>query len=128
MMSTLVSEMFLRMSEITPLPVEWVWEGLVPHRNLTLLTGDPGIGKSLVTLQVAAMVTRGVTNPRDLVPCLASGKPVTGDAKHRASGANGKAAGGAYGNSDGMSTTPEDAPHPNPSPRKAAILFGTRFD
>jgi len=108
MMSTLVSEMFLRMSEVTPLPVKWVWEGLVPRRSLTLLTGDPGVGKSLVTLQVAAMVTRGVTNPRDLTPGLASGKPVSGDAKHRASGANGKPAGGAKGNSDGkFSATPD---------------------
>jgi len=65
-MSTLVSEMFLRMSDTTPLPVDWVWEGLIPRRNLTLLTGDPGIGKSLVSLQVAAMVTRGVKNPGDL--------------------------------------------------------------
>ena len=126
MMSTLVSEMFLRMSETTPLPVEWVWEGLVPRRNLTLVTGDPGIGKSLVTLQVAAMVTRGVSKPRDLTPYLASGKAVGGDANHRASGANGKPAGGANGNSDGMSTTPEEAPHPNPSPRKAGARgFGT---
>ena len=134
MMSTLVSEMFLRMSEVTPLPVEWVWEGLVPRRSLTLLTGDPGIGKSLVTLQVAAMVTRGVTNPRDLTPWLASGKPATGDANQRANGANGKLvggakgkpAGGANGNSDGMPTTPEEAPHPNHSPRKAGARgFGT---
>jgi len=133
-MSTLVSEMFLRMSETTPLPVEWVWEGLVPRRNLTLLTGDPGIGKSLVTLQVAAMVTRGVTNPRDLTPWLPSGKPATGDANQRAGGTNGKLvggakgkpAGGASGHSDGMSTTAEDAPHPNPSPRKAGARgFGT---
>ena len=97
MMSTLVSEMFLRMSETTPLPIEWVWEGLVPRKNLTLLTGDPGIGKSLVTLQVAAMVTRGVTNPRDLTPWVVSGKPVTGDATHRAKTANDKPVGGHHG-------------------------------
>ena len=99
-MSTLVSEMFLRMSEVTPLPVEWVWEGLVPRRSLTLLTGDPGVGKSLVTLQVAAMVTRGVTNPRDVTPGLASGKTVGGDANHCASGSNGKTAVGVNGKSD----------------------------
>ena len=135
-MSTLVSEMFLRMSEATPLPVEWVWEGLVPQRNLTLLTGDPGIGKSLVTLQVAAMVTRRVTNPRDLTPWLASGKPAMGDANQRANGANGEPAGklvsGAKGKSDAGSNdnsasmpTPPEA-HPNASPRKAGARgFGT---
>jgi len=115
MMSTLVSEMFLRMSEITPLPVEWVWEGLVPRRSLTLLTGDPGVGKSLVTLQVAAMVTRGVMNPRDLTPGLASGKPVSGDANHRASGANGKLAGGANGNSASRSSATPDGESPRAS-------------
>jgi putative DNA primase/helicase len=71
-MSTLVSQMFLRMSDTTPVSVEWAWDGLVPSGNLTLLTGDPGIGKSLVALQVAAMVTRGVKNPRDLIPGLTS--------------------------------------------------------
>jgi putative DNA primase/helicase len=71
-MSTLVSQMFLRMSDTTSLPVEWAWEGLVPSANLTLLTGDPGIGKSLVTLQVTAMVTRGVKSPLDLIHGLTS--------------------------------------------------------
>ena len=67
-MSTFVSQLFLRMSETTPEPVDWAWEGLVPRGSLTMVTGDPGIGKSLLTLQVAAMVTRGVKNPGELVP------------------------------------------------------------
>ncbi|WP_373652088.1 AAA family ATPase [Schlesneria sp. DSM 10557] len=48
-----------RLSEVTPRSVDWVWEGLIPRGKVTLLTGDAGIGKSLVALQVAAMVTRG---------------------------------------------------------------------
>ena len=98
-MSTLVSEMFLRMSDTTPLPVDWVWEGLVPRRNLTLLTGDPGIGKSLVSLQVAAMVTRGVKNPGDLTGLTsgnAAGQPARGSTDKPTS------------NSTGAGTTTDD--------------------
>ena len=98
-MSTLVSEMLLRMSDTTPLPVDWVWEGLVPRRNLTLLTGDPGIGKSLVSLQVAAMVTRGVKNPGDLTGLKsgnAAGQPARGSTDKPTS------------NSTGAGTTTDD--------------------
>jgi putative DNA primase/helicase len=66
-MSQLYQQMFYRMSEMTPRPVEWAWNDLISMGKLTLLTGDPGIGKSLVARQVAAMVTRGVKNPRDLL-------------------------------------------------------------
>jgi hypothetical protein len=65
-MSSLVSQLFVRMSELAPRPVEWAWEGLIPMADLTVLTGDSGVGKSLVTMQVAAMLTRGVNNPREL--------------------------------------------------------------
>ena len=60
-MSELVSRMFQQMSLIRPKPLEWAWDGLVPMGKLTLLTGDPGVGKSLVSLQVASMVSRGVS-------------------------------------------------------------------
>ena len=74
-MSYWVSRMFVRMSEMTPRTVEWVWNGLIPRGKLTRLTGDPGVGKSLVALQVAAMVTRGVTTPRDLSGTGAASTP-----------------------------------------------------
>ncbi|CAH2409381.1 AAA family ATPase [Mesorhizobium escarrei] len=35
-------------------PREWWAEGLVPMRQVTLLSGDGGVGKSLLALQVAA--------------------------------------------------------------------------
>ena len=65
-MAELVSQMFHRMSKIRPKPLEWAWEGLVPMGKLTLLTGDPGVGKSLVAMQVASMVSRGVKTPLGL--------------------------------------------------------------
>lgn len=60
-MSEVVSKMFSRMSRMRPVPLEWAWQGLIPIGKLTLITGDRGVGKNLVALQVAAMMTRGVT-------------------------------------------------------------------
>jgi putative DNA primase/helicase len=65
-MSETVNQLFVKMSRIEPLSVSWAWEGLVPMGKLSLMTGDPGVGKSLVALQVAAMMTRGQTCPPDL--------------------------------------------------------------
>ena len=65
-MTKLVSKLFVQMSRLRPRPVEWAWEGLVPMGKLTLLTGDPGVGKSVVALQVASMVTRGVRTTQEL--------------------------------------------------------------
>jgi putative DNA primase/helicase len=40
---------------------EWVWEYVIPERALTLIIGEPGVGKSRFTLEVIAAVTRGTT-------------------------------------------------------------------
>lgn len=48
-----------RLNEITREELEWLWPGRVPIGKLTLLAGDPGLGKSFVTLDVAARVSRG---------------------------------------------------------------------
>ncbi len=42
---------------VSPRPVEWLWEGRIPYGDLTLLVGDPGVGKSLLTCWLAARVT-----------------------------------------------------------------------
>jgi putative DNA primase/helicase len=48
----------VRLSDVTSRPVEWLWPGRIPIGKLTLVSGDPGLGKSYVTLSVAAHVTR----------------------------------------------------------------------
>src|SRR5207247_20455 len=35
-------------SSIVAEPVQWLWEGRIPVRAITLLVGDPGLGKSLL--------------------------------------------------------------------------------
>ncbi len=44
-------------------PMRWLWPGRVPLGKMTLLVGDPGLGKSLVALDMAARVTRGAAWP-----------------------------------------------------------------
>jgi KaiC/GvpD/RAD55 family RecA-like ATPase len=43
--------------------VEWLWEGRIPMGKCTLLVGDPDAGKSFLTLDLAARVTRGMGVP-----------------------------------------------------------------
>ncbi len=47
------------LSEVQPERLEWLWRGRVPLGKLTVLDGDPGLGKSAVTLDVAARVSAG---------------------------------------------------------------------
>jgi putative DNA primase/helicase len=46
-------------ADIEPEPLKWLWAGRIPLGKLTLLIGDPGLGKSLVTVDVASRLTRG---------------------------------------------------------------------
>jgi hypothetical protein len=39
--------------------VRWLWPGRIVTENLTLLVGDPDVGKSLVALDLAARVSQG---------------------------------------------------------------------
>ena len=47
------------LSDIQPREVEWLWQDHIPLGAITLLDGDPGLGKSLITLDLAARVTTG---------------------------------------------------------------------
>jgi hypothetical protein len=40
-------------------PVTWLWPGYLASERLTLLDGDPGLGKSLVALDLAARLATG---------------------------------------------------------------------
>ena len=42
------------LNQITRETLEWLWPGRIPLGKLTLLAGDPGLGKSFVTLDLAA--------------------------------------------------------------------------
>lgn len=47
------------MADIAPQAVHWLWLPWIPLGKLTLLEGDPGLGKSHLTLQLATALSRG---------------------------------------------------------------------
>jgi hypothetical protein len=53
----------VRLSDTVASPVRWLWPGRVPLGKLTILDGDPGRGKSAITLDVAARVSAGRPMP-----------------------------------------------------------------
>ena len=52
-----------RVSEIERRDLQWLWPGRIPVGKLALFAGDPGLGKSFVTLDITARVTRGMKWP-----------------------------------------------------------------
>ena len=49
----------VKLTEVETLPIEWLWRGRIPFGKITLLDGDPGVGKSLLALTIAACVSTG---------------------------------------------------------------------
>jgi hypothetical protein len=47
------------MHDVQPQTVSWLWEPYIPKGKLTLLEGDPGIGKSWLSLAMATGVSLG---------------------------------------------------------------------
>ena len=43
--------------------LNWLWEKRIPRGELTILDGDPDLGKSLITLDLAARITTGRPMP-----------------------------------------------------------------
>ncbi|NQT88900.1 AAA family ATPase [bacterium] len=60
-----------RLDTVEAKPLEWLWPGRFPLGKLSLLVGDPGRGKSLLTLDMAARITTGrpwPDEPGDSIP------------------------------------------------------------
>ncbi|MDP9381368.1 MAG: AAA family ATPase [Chloroflexota bacterium] len=56
-------EVGVLMADVVSEKVEWLWEGRIPLGKLTVLDGDPGLGKSVITMDLAARVTNGQPFP-----------------------------------------------------------------
>ncbi len=52
-----------KFSDIEERQLEWLWPGRIPMGKLTVIAGDPGFGKSLLTVAMAATVTNEVKWP-----------------------------------------------------------------
>lgn len=55
--------------------VRWVWQGRVPRRKLVMFDGDPGLGKSMVALDIGARLSVGSGMP-DGTPNMFGDEPV----------------------------------------------------
>ncbi len=48
-----------RADEIEPHAIRWIWPGRIAVGKITVIGGDPGLGKSQLSLHIAAVVTAG---------------------------------------------------------------------
>lgn len=57
------------LSDVEAKPVCWLWPGRVARGKLTIIAGEPGLGKSQITASIAAVVTQGGRWPVDRQQC-----------------------------------------------------------
>ena len=53
----------VKLSEVETKPIEWLWQRRIPLGKITILDGDPGTGKSLLAITIAACVSTGRPMP-----------------------------------------------------------------
>jgi hypothetical protein len=63
----------VRMSDITPLDVEWLMRNRIPKRFITVLAGRTGIGKSFISCDLIARISRGDEIPFGNGECFPMG-------------------------------------------------------
>ena len=66
-------DVLVRVASVAAQRVEWLWMHRLPLGKLCVLDGDPGLGKSTVTLDLAARLSVGRTLPDDERPREAVG-------------------------------------------------------
>jgi hypothetical protein len=50
-------------SDIAVKKLNWIWEGFIPEGKITVLAGDPRLGKSTLIVDIIARISRGMTLP-----------------------------------------------------------------
>jgi hypothetical protein len=51
------------LAEVRTRPIDWLWRGYIPLRKVTILDGDPGLGKSTLLLDLACRGSIGGLAP-----------------------------------------------------------------
>ncbi len=59
---------FRRLSEVTMTAISWLWPSYIARGKITMIAGDPGLGKSQLTANLAAVVTKGGRWPVSSAP------------------------------------------------------------
>jgi hypothetical protein len=57
-------------ADFIPTVVRWTWKDRIPAGKVTVIDGRPGVGKSCMTLDIAARVTRGREMPDGFDPAM----------------------------------------------------------
>ena len=47
------------LTQLQPKKTDWLWQDRIPRGCISVLEGDPGLGKSLLTVSLAAAVSTG---------------------------------------------------------------------
>lgn len=53
------------MKDVQTESVQWLWHPYFPYGKITIMQGDPGMGKTFVAAQIAALITTGNPSPTD---------------------------------------------------------------
>jgi putative DNA primase/helicase len=48
-----------RLSDVKPQPIDWLWRQRFALGKIAMVCGDPGLGKSFITIDIAARITTG---------------------------------------------------------------------
>jgi len=60
----------ISLDQVKPEQVQWLWPGRIPLGKITILQGDPGLGKSTLALDIASRISRNLPMPDDSVSAL----------------------------------------------------------
>ncbi len=63
----------VHLSDVIAERVDWLWPARIPLGKLTVLDGDPGLGKSTISIDLAARVSTGRPMPGETVGRAAAG-------------------------------------------------------
>ena len=58
------------LADVSAKPVEWLWPGMIACGKISIIAGNPGLGKSQITAAMAAVVTTGGEWPVTGEHCL----------------------------------------------------------
>ncbi len=68
-----ISELELRcIDEVEMVPIQWLWEDRIALGKITVVAGQPGLGKSQITAMLCAHLTAEKSFPDGTKPCIGS--------------------------------------------------------
>ena len=69
-----MSDDLVLVADVDREPVRWLWPGRIPLGKVTVLDGDPGTGKSTLTLTITAVPGRRPARARRRHPAQRRGR------------------------------------------------------